>query len=140
MTFSNLILIIWCISLFNLVLLFWNLQEEQRKQQRKDFKKEKKMKVQHEAEEGVDPEVAAMMGFSGFGGSKKWIMIISEKTCYRILMEDRVIGPFLPPLHIRDSNVSPSTLVNNYYEMAFHCTVKTQLHSCHNFSTLQNLV
>lgn len=29
------------------------------------------MKVQHEAEEGVDPEVAAMMGFSGFGGSKK---------------------------------------------------------------------
>ncbi|KAK3739598.1 hypothetical protein QZH41_011213 [Actinostola sp. cb2023] len=44
-------------------------EEEQRKQQRKDFKKEKKLKVQQEAE--IDPEMAAMMGFSGFGSSKK---------------------------------------------------------------------
>jgi U4/U6.U5 tri-snRNP component SNU23 len=51
--------------------MFLNIQEELRKQQRKDFRKEKKLKVHNESEEGVDPDVAAMMGFSGFGSTKK---------------------------------------------------------------------
>ncbi|KXJ29566.1 zinc finger matrin-type protein 2 [Exaiptasia diaphana] len=45
-------------------------EEEQRKQQRKDYKREKKLKTQDQ-DSGVDPDMAAMMGFSGFGSSKK---------------------------------------------------------------------
>jgi len=44
-------------------------EEEQRKQQRKIARKEKKQKT---FDDGViDPDLAAMMGFSGFGTSKK---------------------------------------------------------------------
>lgn len=46
---------------------YW--KEEQRKQQRKIARKEKKQKT---FDDGViDPDLAAMMGFSGFGTSKK---------------------------------------------------------------------
>ncbi|TVU41357.1 hypothetical protein EJB05_14865, partial [Eragrostis curvula] len=45
---------------------------EERKRQRKEKKKEKKKELaaQHESED-VDPDIAAMMGFGGFGSSKK---------------------------------------------------------------------
>ncbi|PWZ41515.1 hypothetical protein Zm00014a_022259 [Zea mays] len=47
-------------------------EEEERKRQRKEKKKEKKREqaTQHEPED-VDPDIAAMMGFGGFGSSKK---------------------------------------------------------------------
>ncbi|OVA02560.1 zinc finger protein [Macleaya cordata] len=47
-------------------------EEEERKRQRRERKKEKKKEkvVEEEAEE-ADPDVAAMMGFGGFGSSKK---------------------------------------------------------------------
>ncbi|TVU50464.1 hypothetical protein EJB05_01836 [Eragrostis curvula] len=47
-------------------------EEEERKRQRKEKKKEKKKELaaQHEPED-VDPDIAAMMGFGGFGSSKK---------------------------------------------------------------------
>lgn len=47
-------------------------EEEERKRQRKEKKKEKKREqaAQHEPED-VDPDIAAMMGFGGFGSSKK---------------------------------------------------------------------
>lgn len=44
-------------------------EEEQRKQQRKVARKEKKQKTVDDGE--IDPDLAAMMGFSGFGTSKK---------------------------------------------------------------------
>ncbi|KAL6146512.1 hypothetical protein ACLB2K_057190 [Fragaria x ananassa] len=45
-------------------------EEEERKRQRREKKKEKKKeKVDEEIE--IDPDVAAMMGFGGFGSSKK---------------------------------------------------------------------
>ncbi|EDO42264.1 predicted protein [Nematostella vectensis] len=46
-------------------------EEEQRKLQKKEARKEKKKKVSHELSEGLDPEMAAMMGFSGFGSTKQ---------------------------------------------------------------------
>ncbi|CAK9139126.1 unnamed protein product [Ilex paraguariensis] len=45
-------------------------EEEERKRQRRERKKEKKEKAAEEEIE-VDPDVAAMMGFGGFGSSKK---------------------------------------------------------------------
>ncbi|XP_008652445.2 zinc finger matrin-type protein 2-like [Zea mays] len=47
-------------------------EEEERKRQRKEKKKEKKREqaTQHEPED-VDPDIAAMIGFGGFGSSKK---------------------------------------------------------------------
>ncbi|XP_042516251.1 zinc finger matrin-type protein 2-like [Macadamia integrifolia] len=47
-------------------------EEEERKRQRRERKKEKKKEkaAEEETEEG-DPDVAAMMGFGGFGSSKK---------------------------------------------------------------------
>ncbi|KAL9685352.1 hypothetical protein QQ045_022801 [Rhodiola kirilowii] len=47
------------------------LEEEERKRQRREKKKEKKEMEKAREEEFVDPDVAAMMGFGGFGGSKK---------------------------------------------------------------------
>lgn len=49
--------------------LFFSWKEEQRKQQRKVARKEKKQKTVDDGE--IDPDLAAMMGFSGFGTSKK---------------------------------------------------------------------
>lgn len=47
-------------------------EEEERKRQRRERKKEKKKEKAAEDEvEDVDPDVAAMMGFGGFGSSKK---------------------------------------------------------------------
>ncbi|KAE8732666.1 C2H2 and C2HC zinc fingers superfamily protein isoform 2 [Hibiscus syriacus] len=44
-------------------------EEEERKRQRRERKKEKKKAAEEEPE--IDPDVAAMMGFGGFGSSKK---------------------------------------------------------------------
>ncbi|KAK3036743.1 hypothetical protein RJ639_029708 [Escallonia herrerae] len=46
-------------------------EEEERKRQRRERKKEKKKEKAAEEEIEVDPDVAAMMGFGGFGSSKK---------------------------------------------------------------------
>ena len=51
------------------------MQEEKVKEYRKEKRKERKRKAKDDddfdIDEGMDPEMAAMMGFSGFGGSKK---------------------------------------------------------------------
>lgn len=51
------------------------LQEEKVKEYRKEKRKERKRKANDDddfdIDQGMDPEMAAMMGFSGFGGSKK---------------------------------------------------------------------
>ncbi|KAF9619978.1 hypothetical protein IFM89_010594 [Coptis chinensis] len=46
-------------------------EEEERKQQRRERKKEKKKEKAAEEEIEVDADVAALMGFGGFGSSKK---------------------------------------------------------------------
>ncbi|KAI8531666.1 hypothetical protein RHMOL_Rhmol11G0153900 [Rhododendron molle] len=46
-------------------------EEEERKRQRRERKKEKKKEKAVEEEPELDPDVAAMMGFGGFGSSKK---------------------------------------------------------------------
>lgn len=46
-------------------------EEEERKRQRRERKKEKKKEKAAEEEIEIDPDVAAMMGFGGFGSSKK---------------------------------------------------------------------
>ncbi|CAI0446639.1 unnamed protein product [Linum tenue] len=46
-------------------------EEEERKRQRRERKKEKKKEKVAEEPEDIDPDVAAMMGFGGFGTSKK---------------------------------------------------------------------
>ncbi|XP_024027496.1 zinc finger matrin-type protein 2 [Morus notabilis] len=46
-------------------------EEEERKRQRRERKKEKKREKAAEEEPEVDPDIAAMMGFGGFGSSKK---------------------------------------------------------------------
>jgi len=46
-------------------------KEEQRKQQRKVARKEKKQKTTAVEDGDVDPDLAATMGFAGFGSSKK---------------------------------------------------------------------
>ncbi|XP_050382399.1 uncharacterized protein LOC126799277 [Argentina anserina] len=46
-------------------------EEEERKRQRREKKKEKKKEKVGEEEIDIDPDVAAMMGFGGFGSSKK---------------------------------------------------------------------
>lgn len=49
-------------------------QEEREREQRAQRKKEKKQKEREEAvqeHEGMDPDMMALMGFGGFGGSKK---------------------------------------------------------------------
>uniref|UniRef100_A0A803PWA4 Protein phosphatase n=1 Tax=Cannabis sativa TaxID=3483 RepID=A0A803PWA4_CANSA len=46
-------------------------EEEERKRQRREKKKEKKKEKAAEEEPEMDPDVAAMMGFGGFGSSKK---------------------------------------------------------------------
>ncbi|KAK9919949.1 hypothetical protein M0R45_028521 [Rubus argutus] len=46
-------------------------EEEERKRQRRERKKEKKKEKVEDEEIEIDPDVAAMMGFGGFGSSKK---------------------------------------------------------------------
>ncbi|KAL8115020.1 uncharacterized protein LOC141668769 [Apium graveolens] len=46
-------------------------EEEEKKRQRRERKKEKKKEKASEEEVEIDPDVAAMMGFGGFGSSKK---------------------------------------------------------------------
>lgn len=46
-------------------------EEEERKRQRRERKKEKKKEKAEEEEVEIDPDVATMMGFGGFGSSKK---------------------------------------------------------------------
>ncbi|CAL9003275.1 unnamed protein product [Prunus brigantina] len=46
-------------------------EEEERKRQRRERKKEKKKEKVVEEETEMDPDVAAMMGFGGFGSTKK---------------------------------------------------------------------
>ncbi|KAJ8447789.1 hypothetical protein Cgig2_015152 [Carnegiea gigantea] len=46
-------------------------EEEERKRQRRERKKEKRKEKAAEEEPEIDPDVAAMMGFGGFGSSKK---------------------------------------------------------------------
>jgi len=52
---------------------FWKDNEERRKRQKKEAKRLAKKKQQEEQEEleFEDPEMAAMMGFGGFGGGSK---------------------------------------------------------------------
>ncbi|XP_003747459.1 zinc finger matrin-type protein 2 [Galendromus occidentalis] len=45
-------------------------ETERMKEHQKEKKKEKRRKIDSE-DQGLDPDMAAMMGFSGFGGSKK---------------------------------------------------------------------
>ena len=46
--------------------------EELRKRQKKEAEQRKKQEQLEAAEEeAIDPEIAALMGFGGFGGSKK---------------------------------------------------------------------
>lgn len=45
--------------------------EERAKQERKDRKKEAKRAAQQAEEEEADEDMMALMGFGGFGGSKK---------------------------------------------------------------------
>lgn len=45
-------------------------EEERQREKRKEMRKQKKKKVEVEDDSGLDPEMAAMMGFSGFGTSK----------------------------------------------------------------------
>ena len=52
-------------------LLFLFIQEELRKQQRKVARKEKKQKTAAVDDGDINPELTAMMGFAGFGTSKK---------------------------------------------------------------------
>ena len=47
------------------------MQEEKVKAHKKEKRKERKRKAEPEEEAG-DPDMAALMGFSGFGSSKKW--------------------------------------------------------------------
>ena len=49
--------------------IFFFYQEDQRRQQRKDARREKKIKPSEDFD--IDPELAATMGFGGFGSSKK---------------------------------------------------------------------
>lgn len=46
-------------------------EEEERKRQKREKKKEKKKEKAAEEDVEIDPDVAAMMGFGGFGSSKK---------------------------------------------------------------------
>ena len=50
------------------VILF---QEEKQKAYKKEKRKERKRKADDDVDADVDPDMAAMMGFSGFGSSKK---------------------------------------------------------------------
>jgi len=49
------------------------LQEEEEKQKayRKEKRKDRKRKAEDSDDGGMDPDMAALMGFSGFGGAKK---------------------------------------------------------------------
>lgn len=53
----------------NIDLIF--IQEEKQKAYRKEKRKEKKRKHEETDVGGMDPAMAELMGFSGFGGSKK---------------------------------------------------------------------
>ncbi|XP_076344835.1 zinc finger matrin-type protein 2 isoform X2 [Tachypleus tridentatus] len=46
-------------------------EEERLKEYRKEKRRDRKRKIQESGEQDVDPDVAAMMGFSGFGSLKK---------------------------------------------------------------------
>ncbi|KAL3880463.1 hypothetical protein ACJMK2_032700 [Sinanodonta woodiana] len=46
-------------------------EEEKQKVYRKEMRKERKRKAEGDLEQNVDPDMAAVMGFSGFGSSKK---------------------------------------------------------------------
>eukprot|EP00794_Sanderia_malayensis_P005678 gene5678-6374_t len=46
-------------------------EEERAKQKRKDYRQDRKRKADDDADGFVDNDVAAMMGFGGFGSSKK---------------------------------------------------------------------
>lgn len=48
-----------------------NMQEERQREKRKEARKQRKRKMEPGGDSNIDPEMAAMMGFSGFGGSKK---------------------------------------------------------------------
>ena len=61
-------------KLFNLLCtLFCHLQEEKQKAYRRDKRKDRKRKADDSGEgtSGMDPDMAAIMGFAGFGGSAK---------------------------------------------------------------------
>ena len=51
---------------------FFCVQEERAKQRKRDAKLERKRKQEESLAEYQDNDVAALMGFGGFGGSKKW--------------------------------------------------------------------
>jgi hypothetical protein len=42
-----------------------------KKKQRREAEQAKRQQLQPEEEDTVDPEIAAMLGFSGFGSSKR---------------------------------------------------------------------
>lgn len=48
-----------------------HFQEEKAKAHKKEKRKERKRKAEDEGLEESDPDMAALMGFSGFGSSKK---------------------------------------------------------------------
>lgn len=54
-----------------MTIFFYFSKEEQRKQQRKVARKEKKQNTTGVEDGDLDPDIAATMGFAGFGTSKK---------------------------------------------------------------------
>ena len=46
-------------------------QEEKQKAYKKEKRKDRKRKATEELDSGLDPDMSAIMGFSGFGGSAK---------------------------------------------------------------------
>lgn len=57
--------------MFLYLFFIFNFQEEKLKEYRKEKKKEKKRKHDELDDEPQNDDMAALMGFSGFGSSKK---------------------------------------------------------------------
>lgn len=55
----------------NVKYIYCFYQEEKQKAYKKEKRKERKRKADEDLDQDADPDMAAMMGFSGFGGSKK---------------------------------------------------------------------
>ena len=56
--------------------MYYSLQEEKQKAYKREKRKERKRKAEGDIDQDGDPDMAAMMGFSGFGGSKKWYLTV----------------------------------------------------------------
>lgn len=69
-------IVLWlCVFFIHYVICyFYYPQEEKIKEYRKEKRKDKKRKIEELSEDDAGPfdEMAAIMGFSGFGSKKKW--------------------------------------------------------------------